>query len=226
MLRQEFARGFRPDAAWGLVVASKAFVEHPGIRLFSYDFDFRDIADIFFLCIKKRSAARRSKTHEMNEPAFTQSMKVLAMTCRVNANILATAEIVWGLLTDAKGFPRWNSTVTGIDGEIREGERLRLHVPGSGRTFTPEVSGVVAGRGMTWSDGITGVFKGVRTFGLMPRSDNSTDFVMEERFSGVMFALTRWMLPDFRPIFEAYAGDLKREAERIARENAGGSRTR
>ena len=32
-----------------------------------------------------------------------------------------------------------------------------------------------------------------------------------------MFALTRSMLPDFRPIFETYANDLKREAERIAR---------
>jgi hypothetical protein len=39
---------------------------------------------------------------------------------------------------------------------------------------------------------------------------------MEERFSGVMFALTKGMLPDFRPIFEAYANDLKREAERVA----------
>jgi len=33
---------------------------------------------------------------------------------------------------------------------------------------------------------------------------------------GAMFALTRSMLPDFRPIFETYANDLKREAERIA----------
>ena len=34
--------------------------------------------------------------------------------------------------------------------------------------------------------------------------------------SGAMFALTKRMLPDFRPIFEAYANDLRREAERIA----------
>ena len=76
---------------------------------------------------------------------------------------------------------------------------------------------------MTWSDGIAGVFKGVRTFELRPRNDTSTDFVMEEHFSGVVFALTKRMLPDFRPVFEAYAGDLKREAERIARERSGGS---
>jgi len=36
---------------------------------------------------------------------------------------------VWALLTDADGFPRWNSTVTQIEGEIREGGPLRVHVP-------------------------------------------------------------------------------------------------
>jgi hypothetical protein len=59
--------------------------------------------------------------------------------------------------------------VTGIDGEIREGERLKLHVPGTSRTFTPRVSGVAADWSMTWSDGIAGIFKGVRTFELTPR---------------------------------------------------------
>ena len=158
----------------------------------------------------------------MNESHFTQSAKALGMTCRVAVNILANTDIVWSLLTDAKGFPRWNSTVTRIDGEIREGERLRLHVPGTSRTFTPKVSGVAPRRAMTWSDGIAGIFKGVRTFELKPRNGASTDFVMQEQFSGVVFGLTKRMLPDFRPIFETYATDLKREAERIARERADG----
>jgi hypothetical protein len=139
------------------------------------------------------------------------------MTCAVAVNISASAEIVWSLLTDAKGFSRWNSTVTGIEGQIREGERLELHVPGTNRTFTPRVSGIAPGRRMVWSDGIVPIFRGVRTFVLEPRNDASTDFVMEERFSGLMFALAKGMLPDFRPIFEAYANDLKREAQRVAR---------
>jgi hypothetical protein len=157
----------------------------------------------------------------MNEPSFTQTSSAFAMTCGVKVNIRANAEIVWSLLTDAKGFSRWNSTVTGIEGEIREGERLRLHVPGTSRIFTPKVSGVVPQRVMTWSDGIAGIFKGVRTFVLKPRNDTSVDFMMEEHFSGVIFALTKGMLPDFRPIFETYAKDLKREAERVAHERVG-----
>jgi len=136
------------------------------------------------------------------------------MTCAVAVNISATPDIVWTLLTDAEGFPRWNSTVTGIEGQIREGERLRLHVPGSTRTFTPKVSEVVPNERMTWSDGVAPLFRGVRRFLLRPRDDGSTDFTMEEQFSGVVFALVKGSLPDFGPIFERYASDLKREAER------------
>jgi hypothetical protein len=152
----------------------------------------------------------------MNESRFTRTNSAFAMTCRVEVNIGAKAQVVWDLLTDAKGFPRWSSTVTSIEGQIREGERLKLHVPGTNRTFTPTVSGVVTARRMMWSDGVPSIFKGVRTFVLEPRDDGSTDFVMEEHFSGLVFALVKSTMPDFRPIFEAYANDLKREAERIA----------
>jgi len=152
----------------------------------------------------------------MNEPAFTRTTSAFAMTCEVKINIQASAESVWHLLSDATGFSRWNSTISGIEGQIRDGERLKLHVPGTSRTFTPKVSGVVHARRMVWSDGLPLVFRGVRTFVLEMRDASSTDFVMQERFSGVVFAFAKRLLPDFRPIFEAYARDLKREAERTA----------
>jgi hypothetical protein len=53
----------------------------------------------------------------------------------------------------------------------------------------------------------------VRTFALPPRSDESTDFTMKERFSGLMLPLVKGSLPDFGPVFERHANDLKREAE-------------
>ena len=152
----------------------------------------------------------------MNEAAFTQTNSALAMTCRIETAIHASPAIVWRLLTDAQGFPRWNSTVTAIEGQIRDGERIRIHAPGTKQTFTPRVSDVVAERSMVWSDGVEPIFRGVRTFELTPQKEASTLFAMEERFSGVMFALAKGVMPDFRPIFEAYASDLKREAERIA----------
>jgi hypothetical protein len=150
----------------------------------------------------------------MNEPKFTQTRGVFSMECKVTINIRAGADSIWRLLTDAKDFPRWNSTVTSIEGQIREGEQLRLRVPGTDRTFTPKISDVVPSGHMTWTGGFAPLFKGVRTFKLKPRDDGSTDFAMEERFSGLMLPLVKGSLPDFGPVFERYARDLKKEAER------------
>jgi hypothetical protein len=138
------------------------------------------------------------------------------MVCRVDINIRARPARVWSLLTDAAGFPRWNSTVSGIEGQIREGARLKLRVPGSTRVFTPAISDVVPNECMTWSDGVSGMFKGVRAFTLTAVPDGSTDFTMQERFSGLMLPLIKGSLPDFGPIFATYANDLKRASERDA----------
>lgn len=153
----------------------------------------------------------------MDEPRVTETRSAFAMVCSVEVNIQASAQSIWSLLTDAQGFPRWNSTVAGIEGQIREGERLRLRAPGTDRTFTPRVSGVVPNQRMTWTGGFAPMFLGVRTFELIPRTDGSTDFAMKERFSGLMLPLIKGSLPDFKPIFARYASDLKREAERTAK---------
>jgi hypothetical protein len=148
------------------------------------------------------------------EPTVTQNRGAFSLKCGVEVNIQANAETVWSILTDAESFPRWNSTVTGVEGQIREGARIRLSVPGTDRRFTPRISGVVPCGRMTWTGGFAPVFKGVRTFELKPRIDGSTDFVMEERFTGLILPLVRRSMPDFGPVFERYANDLKREAEK------------
>jgi len=61
----------------------------------------------------------------MKDIEFLQKKNTFSMTCRVEAKIHTKAEVIWALLTDAKGFSRWNSTITSIDGIIREGERIR-----------------------------------------------------------------------------------------------------
>lgn len=152
----------------------------------------------------------------MTEPTFSQERSFFSLTCRVQTNIRAKAESIWKLLTDAQDFPRWNSTVTNIEGRIREGEKLKVRVRGSDRTFNPTVSGIVPCERMIWTGGFAPLFKGIRTFELKARNDSSTDFAMEERFSGLMLPLLRRTLPDFGPVFARYATNLKTEAERIA----------
>jgi len=160
------------------------------------------------------SALSVTEEDRHREPAVTLIRHVFSLVCRLEVNIRAGAPVIWRILTDAQDFPRWNSTITRIEGDIREGRRLRLHVPGTERTFTPRVSGLTPNQRMTWTGGVAPLFTGVRAFVLRPRSDGSTDFVMDERFSGAMLPLIARALPDFRPVFARFASDLKWEAER------------
>lgn len=153
----------------------------------------------------------------VSTPADATAVKkraTFSMECAVRCSIRASADRIWKLLTDAPGFPRWNSTVASIDGVIALGETLKLQVPSApGRVFKPKVSAFEAGRSMVWSDGMAPMFKGVRTFMLTPGEDGTTVFAMTERFSGLMLPMIKGSLPDFGPIFETYAADLKRAAE-------------
>lgn len=150
----------------------------------------------------------------MNEPNITQIHHRFWFVCAVEISVHARAASVWRILSDAESFPRWSSTVTLIEGHIRDGERLRLHVPGTERTFTPRVRVLKENECMTWTGGFAPLFLGVRTFMLTRRPDDTTDFTMRERFSGMMLPLVRRSLPDFGPVFATFARDLKREAER------------
>ena len=59
------------------------------------------------------------------------------------------------------------------------------------------------------------MFLGVRTYLLSPNADGTaTRFQMTETFSGLMLPLIARRLPDFVPIFEKYAADLKAESEK------------
>lgn len=129
--------------------------------------------------------------------------------------IKASADKLWTLLTSAGDFPRWNSTVTSIEGTIALGQKIKLRVPiAPGRTFQLKVSELEPGKRMVWRDGMAPMFQGVRTYTLTPRPDGTTEFAMTEVLSGLMLPMIKSSLPDFAPAFEQYVKDLKREAEK------------
>ena len=41
--------------------------------------------------------------------------------------IRAPAETIWSILTDASGYPIWNSTVEKITGQIAPGKKVTVH---------------------------------------------------------------------------------------------------
>jgi uncharacterized protein YndB with AHSA1/START domain len=140
--------------------------------------------------------------------------RTFRQSCSVRCTIAAPVARVWALLTDARRFPRWNSTVTSLDGEIALGQRLAITVPAAPkRTFRPRVTKLVPNETMVWSDGFAPMFRGVRTFTVAAYGASGTEFTMTEVLSGLMLPMIRGSLPDFAPTFETYAADLQRAAE-------------
>src|SRR5215831_15407091 len=115
-----------------------------------------------------------------------------SMECGVAIRIQAPPKRVWALLTNAADFPRWNSTVTSIEGPIALGRKLALRVPlAPNRVFKPKVTEFVPGQRMVWSDGAMPMFKGVRTYTLSPQPDGTTTFEMVEVFRGLMLPMIK-----------------------------------
>ncbi len=123
-------------------------------------------------------------------------------------------EDAFRVLTDAPGYSRWNSTVTSLEGPIAGGQRLAITVPAApGRTFRPRVVQLDAPKTMVWRDGFAPMFVGTRTFTLAPEG-GGTRFTMVEEFRGAMLPMIKRSLPDFGPIFDQYAADLRLAVQR------------
>lgn len=133
----------------------------------------------------------------------------------VQRTISATPERIWGLLTDASGYPGWNPSVISLDGRIAAGEKIKLvSTVNPKRTFSLTVSDVEAARRMLWSSGMPlGLFKGVRTLSLRQLGNGRTDFAMEEVYSGALAPLIIKSIPDLTMSFAQFADGLKTAAE-------------
>lgn len=129
----------------------------------------------------------------------------------VTTAITASAVTVWELLTNAADYPRWNSTVTSIEGRIALGERIVLRSTlDAKRKFTLKVKEFTPNTRLVWGDG-----KGQRTYEITSNGNGTVTFRMRERIGGAMFPLYARAIPSFDASFDTFSSDLKREAERI-----------
>jgi hypothetical protein len=132
--------------------------------------------------------------------------------------IAASAAAVWSILTDFPAHPSWNPFIREIEGELREGARLRVRLqPPSGRamTFTPVAKTVTPERELRWLGRLVlpGVFDGEHRFTITALEPNRVQFEQAERFSGMLVPLLRRGLARTKAGFEAMNEALKRRAE-------------
>jgi len=145
------------------------------------------------------------------EGKATTTRKTFSRETSVSTTIRADPAIVWALLTHASDFPRWNSTITAMKGEIKEEGTVELKsILDEKRTFKLKVKEFVPEKRLVWGDAL-----GSRVYTLTRGDGNSTHFSMAEKIGGPLFPLFASSIPSFDDSFERFAADLKKEAEAI-----------
>lgn len=149
-------------------------------------------------------------TMAQNGVAFTEK-KTFKRTTTISQTIDAAPSVIWALLTEADDYPRWNSTVISIEGEIQKGEKIKLKSQlDPSRTFKLKVKEMLPEQKLVWGDAM-----GERTYTLA-KKENRTLFTMTEKIGGFLFPLFANKIPSFDESFEQFTEDLKKEAEAIA----------
>jgi hypothetical protein len=113
-------------------------------------------------------------------------MKNLETRIRINASV----DDVWNVLTDFKSYPEWNPFVIKIDGKGEVGQHLTNDIKMEGsavQTFRPLVLVRDENKEFRWKGKlfVNGLFDGEHYFQLNSISENETEFIHGEIFSGV-----------------------------------------
>jgi uncharacterized protein YndB with AHSA1/START domain len=138
--------------------------------------------------------------------------RLFSRETEVAIDIKATPENIWSLLTNAAGYPTWNSTVLGIEGEIAAGKTIKLRSTlDPKRTFKLTVREFQPPSRLAWGDAM-----GKRTYTLTAKGQGVVAFAMHEKIGGPFFPLFARMIPSFDESFNQIAADLKKKAESMA----------
>ncbi|NND08998.1 MAG: SRPBCC domain-containing protein [Saprospiraceae bacterium] len=152
-----------------------------------------------------------SMTYGQPDGKATTIRKTFSRTTAVSIGINADRAIVWALLTNAADYARWNSTIISIEGDIMADAKIKLKSTlDPSRTFKLHIKEMMPEEKLMWGDSM-----GQRTFSLNKGSVNGVTFTMHEKIGGLMFPLFANKIPSFDASFEAFARDLKSEAEII-----------
>jgi uncharacterized protein YndB with AHSA1/START domain len=132
-------------------------------------------------------------------------------------SINAPALTVWEVITDAGNLTVWESGITAIDGDLKNGRKIRIRTTAGGkRTFRVHVQQLQS-QVMTWTGRLPlGLLKRTLTFALTPQKELTRLRVTEE-LQGPLVALLRKASADRAQPLNEYVSAVKSRAELFAR---------
>ena len=169
----------------------------------------RRVAERPTIGLKHRTGTHMPTPRSDGVASTTRTM--FSRCTRIAQHIDSDPAAVWRLLTTAADYPRWNSTVVSLDGQITLGSKIKLVstlVPS--RTFRLKVKEFEPNARLTFGDAMS-----TRTYSLSGDA-GGTRVEVVERIGGPFFPFLAPMIPPFDENFEQFTADLKKAAEAAA----------
>lgn len=135
---------------------------------------------------------------------------------RVETEILISADPqkVWSVLTDFESYPNWNPFVKSLTGKVREGNKIKVVLPGM--KFKPTVLKFKTAKEFRCIGHLLfkGLFDGEHSFVLIDNKDGTTTLKHGEQFSGILVPFFKKKLDtDTKDGFVQMNVALKKRAE-------------
>ncbi|KYP15985.1 SRPBCC domain-containing protein [Flavihumibacter sp. CACIAM 22H1] len=103
--------------------------------------------------------------------------------------INASREKVWQVLTDFTSYPTWNPFLINVEGEFKEGGRLKNTLQNGHKTmiFKPTILQIKQGESFSWLGSLffKGLFDGLHSFEIENAGKDHVKLVHSESFSGL-----------------------------------------
>ena len=131
------------------------------------------------------------------------------------STINALPEAVWSVLSDGASWPSWDSGVDAVEGAIEPGASIKIRSHAApGRAFPVKVTRFEPPGQLQFSGGMPlGLFRGVRTYDVIPGPDGQVTFHLREDYTGPLVPLIWRSMPDLGPSFRQFATGLKQRVE-------------
>ncbi|OBQ56713.1 SRPBCC domain-containing protein [Tamlana sp. s12] len=139
----------------------------------------------------------------------------MAKQINTSITINATKEKIWSILTDFENYPKWNSFIRSVSGDVKVGNQIVIKL--QGMTFKPTVLVLNENSELKWLGHLwfKGLFDGEHKFILTDNGNGTTNFEQSEQFSGILVKLfSKSLDKDTKSGFEKMNMELKELAEK------------
>ena len=131
----------------------------------------------------------------------------------------ATPEQVWSVLTDTKSYQHWAAFLVGIQGEIKDGEKITAVFQTDPQkeklTTIDHTISVTAGKEFFWAEKGPGGIRDNHHFKIEPTDNGKTKFIQsDEIMKGVTWLMGGNLSKMYADGYQAFNRKLKAEAER------------